>query len=95
VLLHLIDGAAGNVVDAWRTVRGELSSYGAGLDDKRELIALNKSDAMTPRELSARRTALARATGQDVYVISGVTGQGVPELLRHLQDAITRFRSHE
>ena len=95
VLLHLIDGAAGNVVDAWRTVRGELASYGAGLNEKQEVIALNKADAMTPRELSARRAALARAAGQPVYVISGVTGEGVPELLRHLQDAITRFRSDE
>jgi GTP-binding protein len=95
VLLHLIDGAAGNVVESWRTVRGELASYGAGLDEKAELLALNKADSMTPRELSARRTALARASGQPVHVISGVTGQGVPELLRALQDAITRFRSDE
>ena len=95
VLLHLIDGAAGNVVENWRTVRGELASYGAGLDEKQEVLALNKADAMTPRELSARRTALARASGQPVHVISGVTGQGVPELLRHLQDAITRFRIDE
>ena len=95
VLLHLVDGAAGNVVDTWRTVRGELASYGNGLDKKPELIALNKADAMTPRETSARRTALARASGQPVHVISGVTNQGVPELLRHLQDAITAHRSHE
>ena len=95
VLLHLIDGAAGNVVESWRTVRGELASYGAGLDEKPELLALNKADAMSPRELAARRTALSRAAGQPVYVISGVTGQGVPELLRHLQDAITRLRSDE
>jgi GTP-binding protein len=95
VLLHLIDGAAGNVVESWRTVRGELASYGAGLDEKSELLVLNKADSMTPRELSARRTALARASGQPVHVISGVTGQGVPELLRALQDAITRFRSDE
>ena len=95
VLLHMIDGAAGNVVETWRTVRGELASYGAGLDEKQEVIALNKADAMTPRELSARRTALARASGQPVHVISGVTGQGVPELLRHLQNAITRYRSDD
>ncbi|MBS0639520.1 MAG: GTPase ObgE, partial [Proteobacteria bacterium] len=58
VLLHLIDGAAGNVVDAWRTIRGELDAYGHGLADKPEIIGLNKSDAMTPREASARLAAL-------------------------------------
>ena len=90
VLLHLVDGAAGNVVSAWRTVREELEEYGGGLADKPEILILNKSDAMSPRETSARRTALARASGQDVRLLSGVTGAGVPALLRRLMDA-----SHE
>src|SRR5271157_5643048 len=92
VLLHLIDGAPGDVVRAWRTVRAELDAYGAGLADKPELIGLNKADAMTPREISARRAALARASGRPVMVLSGATGQGVPEVLRALQDTITRAR---
>ena len=92
VLLHLIDGAAGNVVDAWRTIRGELESYGAGLAEKPEIIGLNKSDAMTPREASARRAALARASGAPVFLLSGATGAGVPEVLRALQDRITAAR---
>src|SRR5450755_3292971 len=43
VLLHLVDGAAGDVVRAWRTIRAELSSYGGGLAEKPELIVLNKA----------------------------------------------------
>ena len=92
VLLHLIDGAAGGVVDAWRTVRGELDAYGAGLREKPEVIVLNKVDAMTPREISSRRSALARASGQPVYVMAGATGQNVPEILRIVQNAITEAR---
>jgi GTP-binding protein len=92
VLLHLIDGAAGGVVDAWRTIRGELSAYGGGLADKPELLVLNKADAMSAREISARRAALAKASGQAVHVMSGVTGVGVPEVLRALQNAITAHR---
>jgi GTP-binding protein len=95
VLLHLVDGAAGDVVAAWRTVRGELSAYGAGLEAKPELIALNKADAMTKREASARRAALSRAAGQPVHLMSGATGQGVPQMLRALQDAITRHRADQ
>ncbi len=60
VLLHLVDGAAGDVVRAWRTVREELAAYGGGLADKPELIGLNKTDAMTPREASARAGGAAK-----------------------------------
>ncbi len=88
VLLHLVDGAAGNVVEAWRTVREELAAYGGGLAEKPELLVLNKSDAMTPRETAARRSALARASGQQVALLSGATGAGVPELLRRLMNTV-------
>ncbi len=92
VVLHLIDGAAGDVVRAWRTVRAELAEYGAGLADKPELIGLNKIDAMTPRQISARRAALERASGQRPLILSGATGQGVPEVLRALQNMIATTR---
>ena len=92
VLLHLIDGAAGNVVQAWRTVREELTAYGGGLDGKPELIALNKIDAMSLRERAARRHALERATGAPVLMLSAASRQGLPEALRALQDQVTLAR---
>jgi len=92
VLLHLVDGAAGDVVHAWRTVRDELSAYGAGLADKPELIGLNKADAMTAREASARAAALRKASGRPVMLLSGATGQGVPDVLRKVQDVIHATR---
>ncbi|MBV9656170.1 MAG: GTPase ObgE [Acetobacteraceae bacterium] len=92
-LLHLIDGAAGDVVDAWRTVRHELTAYGAGLAAKPELLVLNKLDAMSPREASARRAALARATGHAVMTMSGATGEGVAAVSRALGDMVARVRS--
>jgi GTP-binding protein len=88
VLLHLVDGAAGDVVRTWRTVREELAAYGGGLADKPELIGLNKLDAMTPREAAARRAALAKASGRPVMLLSGATGHGTPEVLRALQGLI-------
>jgi GTP-binding protein len=93
VLLHLVDGAAGDVVRAWRTIREELAAYGGGLAEKAEIIALNKSDAMTPREISARRAALAKASGRPVLVMSGVSGEGVQPVLHALWDAIAAARA--
>ena len=93
VLLHLVDGAAGHVVKQWRTVREELKQYGGGLGEKPEIIALNKSDAMTPRQISDRRRQLAEASGAPVFVISGVAGHGMPEVLAALWQAIMAARS--
>src|SRR5215217_594260 len=44
LLLHLLDASSGDPVESWRVVRSELESYGAGLADKPEIIALSKAD---------------------------------------------------
>ena len=93
VLLHLIDGTQADPAAAWKTVRGELEEYGADLTDKPEILALNKTDAMTPQARTSRIKALERATGRPVMLISGATGEGVPEVLRALADAVAADRA--
>ncbi len=73
----------------------ELAAYGGGLAEKPEIIALNKADAMTPREAAARRGALVRASGREVMLVSGATGAGVPALLRRLGDTIREARADD
>src|SRR6186713_2198039 len=46
VLLHLIDATLDDVPEAYAIVRGEVEAYGAGLEDKPEIVALSKSDAV-------------------------------------------------
>jgi len=93
VLLHLVDGAAGNVVRTWRTVREELRAYGGGLADKPELLVLNKSDVMTAREAASRQAALAKAAGQEVMLLSGATRDNLPVVLRALMTRVHAARS--
>jgi GTP-binding protein len=95
VLLHLIDGSQPDPVEAYRTVRAELEGYGAGLVDKPEILALNKTDAMTPQGRASRVKALERETGKPVRLISGVTGEGVKEILRELADTVYRQREDQ
>jgi len=92
VLLHLVDGAAADPARAYRTIRRELAEYGHGLESRPELVALNKADAMTPQARTARVKALSRAAGKPVMLISGASGEGVPELLRALADMIAAAR---
>jgi GTP-binding protein len=92
VLLHLVDGSQPDPVRAWQTVRGELEGYGNGLAEKPEILALNKLDAMTAQARTSRLKALERATGRKVLLVSGATGEGVPEVLRALADIIAADR---
>jgi GTP-binding protein len=82
VLVHLVDGTQEDVAGAWKTVRRELEAYGEGLDDKSEILALNKIDALTPEEQKAKKKALEKASKAKVRLVSGVAQQGVTELLR-------------
>ncbi len=88
VLLHLVDATQEKVGAAYKTVRRELEAYGAGLEDKPEIVALNKIDALTPDEIKKKRDALRRAAGKRVLLVSGVSGAGVKEALRELHKVV-------
>ncbi|MFN4040783.1 MAG: GTPase ObgE [Brevundimonas sp.] len=81
-LIHLIDGTQDDVAGAYRTIRGELEAYGAGLADKAEILALNKIDALTPEVREHKAAELEAAAGRRPMLVSGVSGEGVPQLLR-------------
>lgn len=93
VLLHLVDATVEDVAANYRTVRAELEQYGAGLEDKPELVALNKADALTGEVLEAKRAELAAAAQTDILVISGATGLGVRDATTQLLDLIDRDRA--
>lgn len=82
VLIHLIDATTLDPATAWRTIRGELEAYGAGLESKPEIVALNKVDAL---DATARRKvakAVEKASGQAPHLVSAVSGEGLKALLR-------------
>src|SRR5690349_17436681 len=62
VLLHLIDADGDDPLEAWRVVRGELESYGAGLEDKSEVIALSRADLLDDKGRSKLLKTLEKAT---------------------------------
>jgi GTP-binding protein len=94
VLVHLVDGTQDDVAQAWRTVRHELEAYGEGLEDKPELLALNKIDALDDEAIAAKAAELEAAAGVPVRRVSGFAGIGVTELLREAY-ALVRERKAE
>ena len=88
VLLHLVDGTEDDVSESYRVVRGEVEAYGAGLGEKRQLVALTKADALTPEDILEKRQLLSEACGREVAVISAVSGDGLEPLLDALMAEI-------
>ena len=91
-ILHLIDGTGDAIAKTYKTIRAELIAYGHGLEDKNEIVALNKVDAIPAAELAKKRAALEKACGHKVHVISGVTGEGINTVLRAMAKEITDRR---
>ena len=81
LLLHLVDGAGEDPVAAWRIVRAELDTYGAGLDNKSEVIALTKSDLLEDKKRATLLKALEKESGTKVFPVSAPLDEGMEKLL--------------
>ena len=92
VVLHLIDGTQSEIARAYKTIRGELNSYGHGLEEKPEVVVLNKADAIPKAALAKKRASLEKVSGQKVVVMSGVSGEGVDEVLGALARTVEAAR---
>jgi GTP-binding protein len=81
VLLHLLDGNSANLIDDVDKLNNELALYKPVLAQKPQIVAVNKIDLP---EVQARLLQIKdsfKSRGVKVYFISGVTGQGIPELM--------------
>ncbi|MDE2133496.1 MAG: GTPase ObgE [Alphaproteobacteria bacterium] len=94
-ILHLVDGTESEIARTYRTIRAELEAYGQGLTGKPEIVVLNKADAIAKGALSKKRVSLGKACGHNIFVMSGVTGEGVEGVLRALAKEIVKRRAKE
>jgi GTP-binding protein len=84
VLMHVIDAAAGPPEESFATIDRELAAYGAGLQERPQLVVLNKVDLLPePPELDLDDPRVLR-----VFRLSCATGQGVEEFRRALFELI-------
>jgi GTP-binding protein len=89
VILHLVDGTGEDAGADYKTVRDELNAYGNGLEDKPEIVALSKSDSMSPEQIKKQLAKLKKACKQTPVLLSAASGHGVTDVLRELFKIIT------
>jgi GTP-binding protein len=80
------------VAEAYAIVRGEIEAHGAGLEDKPEIVALSKADAVPKDELKKKARALKKAAGEAPLIVSAASGEGVREASRALAAEVVAIR---
>jgi len=81
LLIHLLDGTAEDPLGDFAAINAELAAFGRGLDQKPQLVAFNKMDMPEARERWPQARDALQAQGYEVFPISGLTRQGVRDLL--------------
>jgi GTP-binding protein len=81
LLLHLVDGSVEDPLESWRVVRGELDSYGEGLGEKPEIVALTKSDLLDDKTRTKLTKSLENEGAARVFPISAPLDEGLEPLL--------------
>jgi GTP-binding protein len=80
LLLHVLDASEPDLEARFHAINSELSAYGAGLDERSQVVVLNKADLFAePVEFAVHDERILR-----VISTSCATGQGIDELKRAL-----------
>jgi GTPase len=84
LLLHVLDSSEGDAAERWRTIDAELAAYGAGLDERPQVVVLNKIDLQPePPSFDVDDPRIVR-----VLRVSAATGAGIDELKRALLELV-------
>ncbi len=93
VIIHMVDGASVEGRDPLEDIKAinkELEAYDPAILDKPQVIAANKMDVCMEgsEEIIEKLRKEFEPKGIEVFSISAVSGQGVKELLYHVQELL-------
>lgn len=93
VIIHMVDGASVEGRDPLEDIKAinkELEAYDPAILDKPQVIAANKMDVCIEgsEEIIEKLRKEFEPKGIEVFSISAVSGQGVKELLYHVQELL-------
>ena len=98
LLVHLLDFSSGNTrdpLDDYRIIQNELECFSEKLYQRPQILVVSKVDHSEAMEkFRAYETRLKEANPQ-VYVISSMTGEGVPKLLWKIKEMLDRLKAEE
>ncbi|MDJ0757425.1 MAG: GTPase ObgE [Ardenticatenaceae bacterium] len=88
VLVHLLDGSTAEPLENFAIINQELALYDAGLEKKPQLVVLTKMDLPDTVAWEPILEEEIEQRGYEFQAISAVTGEGVQEMLRRVQQMV-------
>ena len=98
LLLHFLDvsGSEGrNPIEDFYAINKELKKYSEKLSTRKQIIVANKIDSMQDETIMKQVEELAKKENIEIYKISGITGQGVPELIDYVAQTLKTLPKEE
>lgn len=98
LLLHVIDvsGSEGrDPVEDYHTINEELKKYSEKLATRKQILVANKIDVMQDDERLKELEELAKKEKLELFKISGVTGEGISELLNRVSEVLKTLPKEE
>jgi GTP-binding protein len=94
VLLHVVDGSAGDPLGAFERVLDELRLYDPALAEKPQIVVVNKMDLPAARESWPELQRRLEAMGYEAMAVSAATREGI-EALIYLAANLLREQARE
>ena len=91
LLLHFLDVSgeeARNPVEDFYAINKELKKYSEKLSNRKQIIVANKIDIMQDESILKEIEKLAKKENLELYKISGVTGEGIEQLIDHIYNVL-------
>ena len=94
-LIHLIDITSKDIINAYSTIINEIKAYDESLSSKKQIIVLNKIDAVDKTTINLAKKKLKNLNIKKVICISAVSGENITNLIREAQDLIVAISETE
>ncbi len=93
LLLHLVDLNSADPIHDYQVIQGELSAYGKGLEERSQIIGLNKIDSVDEDWQMGIMQEFQAITNDPIFLVSAVTKAGCDRLLQSIWDKLEEMKS--